>query len=338
MRYSIWAASAAALALSGCTSFSFAPPAIETNRLVTDVSSTDCSVTADADATPINRNIEGALLLTDNFLAGYRCAARQAADGRQSFEIPSFLSLALAAAGGPAFNLSENEQLRAGLYSAVMGRANTYYAPAEKAGMLHAAIDGVVCVKNAAVGFERFNEIVEQENQQRRAFVGAQSEEQRLSELIEAHIERLKEQLASPLLAVADQPRLTAELNELLSIQTDLLRTMNRKVQSGSVSIEAPRAYYELVTGALYSIERVLSERLSDAGSFEPSGITTELEQYIQAQADARERQRQAENRGTNGAVGNYLSLQDKQASLMEIELDDLHAGLQKCVVRAKIG
>lgn len=45
-----------------------------------------------------------------------------------------------------------------------------------------------------------------------------------------------------------------------------------------TVKIPASRRYYEMVTASLFSVERILSQRLSTAGQFDPAGLIAEIE------------------------------------------------------------
>lgn len=142
--------------LSGCTTFSFGPPKVEVDKVITNQSPTKCGSFASAGEALIEKNVLGALELTNNFLRSYRCAAHEAADGRQIFEVPSFLAL-VAGAIGPTFGLGDDGRIAALASASVYGRANNYYAPKEKSAVLDSALDAVVCIKAEAVGISFFD-------------------------------------------------------------------------------------------------------------------------------------------------------------------------------------
>jgi hypothetical protein len=145
---------AAVVPATGCTTASFSPPRVDVRSAVATSSPTNCSQRGSGAA--IVRDISGATELTDRFISAYRCAREEAVDGRQIFEVPSFLAL-IAGAIGPTYGLTNNGRIAALASAAVLGRANSYYAPKEKARFLDAALDAVVCIKTEAVGISFFD-------------------------------------------------------------------------------------------------------------------------------------------------------------------------------------
>jgi hypothetical protein len=330
MRTLRYAAVVAAAALSGCTTLSFAPPAVETRYAGEKVES-NCAVTASAKRTEIHPDVPGALQLTDNFLEGYRCAAREASDGRQSFEIPSFLALVAAGLGGPLYGLTENEQLAGAGYSAVMMRANSYYAPKEKANVLRSAIDGVLCIKNASVGYDYFDENAGGSGDQQE-LLASTSDEEKIIELIDEQLADLKARL-KPGISAAEKSEIEAKEKELNDLKTAMIKSMAQKVTKASVRIDAARAYYELVASALFSVDRVLGQRLSDSGSFDPASLSGELENLTRKEVTAENDAKALRD----SAKTNFLSATNLAEQQVDVELDALQARLQKCVVRAKM-
>lgn len=145
---------AAVAPATGCTTASFSPPRVDVGSAVATLSPTNCSQRGSGAA--IVRDITGATELTDRFISAYRCAREEAVDGRQIFEVPSFLAL-IAGAIGPTYGLTNNGRIAALASAAVLGRANSYYAPKEKARYLDAALDAVLCVKTESVGISFFD-------------------------------------------------------------------------------------------------------------------------------------------------------------------------------------
>jgi hypothetical protein len=333
MRISTGVAIIVGATLSGCTTLSFAPPKVVTEFAMQKVDEEGtCAVTGSAN--PITPDVSGALQLEDNFLAGYRCAARQASDGRQSFEIPSFLALVAAGVGGPLYGLSRNEVLAAGAYSGVMGRANSYYAPKENGNILRGAIDGVLCIKTASVGYDYFKD---SPPEAKGAHLAPEtSSEERVIAVINEQLAALQAQ-SKPGISDGEKAHIEARQKELSDLKTDMIKIMAQKDIKASVTIDTSRAYYELVVSALFSVDRVLEKRLSDSGSFEPAGISAELEKYVKQDVKATE-----DKKGFLGDLQDSnkirsLTLADAEKQLIDLELDQLQARLQTCVVRAKI-
>ena len=331
MRLSALAVLASAT-LSGCTTLSFAPPEVVTKFAGDKVEPGSCAVTGSV--TPITPDVAGALQLEDNFLAGYRCAAREASDGRQSFEIPSFLALVAAGVGGPLYGMSQNEVLAAGAYSAVMGRANSYYAPKEKGNILRGAIDGVLCIKNASVGYDYFDD--SPPDPAGLMALADTSNEQKVIGLIDEQLADLKARL-TPGLSAPARAQIEAKQAELNDLRTAMVKVMAQKAVKASVTIDAPRAYYELVVSALFSVDRVLEKRLSDSGTFDPDGITAELEKYTKQDAAATDDKEDLQKDLRDPSKAGFVSLANAQRDLVDLELDQLQARLQTCVVRAKV-
>lgn len=145
-----------ACSLSGCTTASFSPPGVEVDRVIADQRPSACGTFAEASAKLIEKNVNGALELTNNFLRAYRCSAHEVANGRQIFQVPSFLAT-IAAVVGPTFGLNDDARIAAAASAAVLDRSNSYYAPKDKAQVLDSALDAVLCVKTESVEIEFFD-------------------------------------------------------------------------------------------------------------------------------------------------------------------------------------
>ena len=270
----MFAAGLAGLAISSCTTTSFASPEIEMGYVMDSVQPGTCTVQAAEGASEITPNVAGAHLLIDNFLAGYKCTSREASNGRQSFEVPSFLALVAAGVGGPLYGFSRNEQLAAGAYSAVMGRANSYYAPKEKADLLRTAINGVTCIGNAAVGYDHFDAAARQQDG---VFnIAAQTtQEEKLIKLIDGQLAEVATALKVANLAQQEKTRLTARQKELEDLKFALTQQISRRVQASSIQIDAAFGYFKLVRNALVDVDTA-AERQRYVRPGEPLGRTGE--------------------------------------------------------------
>jgi hypothetical protein len=150
--------------LQGCATYSFAPPRVETSRIAAEGQkfNTNCSISIERDklgdfpnGKPIKHDIDGASNLADNFLLAYRCAARQVANGRQHFEIPTLLTT-LGGVTAAAFGAPAGVAIGTGAATAGLNSAKSYYAPRDKLPILAAAVDAITCVKNQSVATDAY--------------------------------------------------------------------------------------------------------------------------------------------------------------------------------------
>lgn len=147
----------ASLGLAACsTTTSFAPPDIQIRSRLTDTSvARDCAPVPANPREQINRDVNGALSLTDNFIIGYRCAARAAADGRQPWELLSFLSL-VGSGLATALGAGSDVAIIGGAGNAVFTAGRAYYAPREQAEILNDAVDALLCIQTESTGISAF--------------------------------------------------------------------------------------------------------------------------------------------------------------------------------------
>jgi hypothetical protein len=117
--------------------------------------SQDCRVTPAA-ATDIRPNVEGALTLIDNYLSSYRCTMRLAADGRQGFEVPAFLSL-IGSTTAIALGAGTDVAILGGAGNSVFTAGNKYSAPQDQTEILSGAVDALACIQTEAVGISAFD-------------------------------------------------------------------------------------------------------------------------------------------------------------------------------------
>ena len=308
--------------LSACSTFSFAPPTVNLDREIGGQSATNCSLAAGTNS--IGKDFNGALNLINNFLVTYRCASREAADGRQIFQVPSFLAI-ITGAIGPSFGLSDDGALAAAAGAAAYSKSNSYYAPADKADQLNSAIDAITCIKLESVGIAGFDIKGESKPQNPQA-TDANDQLSNMADLLKSF----------PNLSEARRAEM---LKVIAKAQGD---------PSGYVEISAQRQYYELVSGALMSVERILAKRLNKSGSFDPSSLVAEIEKLAKKAED-----NEGDGADDGGAApleaalqsemtksiqsGNFVQFAKAREQLIKLQIPDLQPKLQKCVVLAKL-
>jgi hypothetical protein len=214
--------------------------------------------------------VEGAQQLIHVFISTYRCAAHEAADGRQFFEVPSFLSL-IGATAAIAFGAGEDVAVAGGIANSVFNAGKAYYVPQQKAEILDHALDALLCIQSESVGMAAFDATVPPPSGKSRFDSG-----------------------------------------------------------SGSVSVKVERQYFNMVSSALFSVERVMAQRLNRAGAFDPAGVAAQIKTLDQ-QAAAAETQQNAK------ASARFRNTGIMEAQDAILELKAIQPKLQGCVVRAKI-
>lgn len=148
MKFRLTASLAALIALSGCATTSFAPPSVYENKAA--AADGKCPVT-EPTGDDVDNDVTGALLIVDNYRLAYNCAFRDLANGRQAFEVPSALALA-GGATAAALGAGADVAIATGAAASVLNRGNSYYAPKNKAQIVAAALDAVICIKREASG------------------------------------------------------------------------------------------------------------------------------------------------------------------------------------------
>jgi hypothetical protein len=103
----------------------------------------------------VDRDVTGALTVVQAYIDAYTCSAREAADGRQLFEVPAFVAttgaaLAGALGGGPGWGIAGTTG------SSVFNAGKTYYDPKQKTAIYAHALDALRCINNEAVGIDNF--------------------------------------------------------------------------------------------------------------------------------------------------------------------------------------
>ena len=357
---------------TGCSTVSFAPPYVDTNYRGKIESHADCVFARDEigkEPVAINPDILGALALADNYEAVYRCSLAAASDGRQIFEVPSLLALVTAGLGGN-FGLSEDGRLAAAGGALLYNRANSYYAPAEKAGYLDAALDAVTCVKNRAVGVGFFDT---------RDPVQTNAEVEQLETAIadtEGVIEEKRSALAQMKVAedkigeealVADigaEAALIQERDSLINIRNTLMAlrsalliksaqqenalSITKETTNGVIEIDVRRQYFQIIAGGLSQIDQVLGRRLRAAGTItDPQSLATELQALAERSQNQAREEAEAIAAPTDSALTTKMaevsgvlkfdSPETKNERVIEIQIDQLDTNVQQCVARAKL-
>ncbi|HEX2764427.1 MAG TPA: hypothetical protein VHM92_11395 [Allosphingosinicella sp.] len=144
----------AAVPLSACASLSFAPPGVSVKQVDTGRrASGDCVASVGGDT--IGRGVANAQKLIDNFIDAYRCARSSAANGRQIFEVPSFLAL-VGGATAAALGAGRDVAILTGAANSALTGGKAYYVPQEKADIFDHALDALLCIKTQSVGVDAF--------------------------------------------------------------------------------------------------------------------------------------------------------------------------------------
>lgn len=349
-RLTLFVTSTAALALSACSTTSFAPPEVQPHRVIDKGRMFSCNQLDTSGERLIDRDVLGSIDLIDNFIRAYRCASHEAADGRQIFEVPSMLGL-IAAGVGPAFGLSPDGALAAATGATVYGRANNYYAPKEKAAVIDTALDAVLCAKAATLGFDFFDtHDAPPKDDQVEAQAGVVSDLTADQRALDAGLAKVSEGKALP----ADQRQalsalVTDKIGSAAVNKTTLDQASKRNQQEVEAaketlaslrsSISAPRRHFEMVSTALFAIERVLAQRLSNIGNFDSAGIAAEFARLGGVEEEAKEEKKDIDTGQSLIKNGKALTPGTGafEKAQLEAELALMNARLQICVVRAKV-
>lgn len=158
---------ASLMALPACTTTSFAPPSVNSDQVMTNGSLTrDCRLTATNNGT-IGEDVSGAISLVGNYHSSYQCWRRLAADGRQGFQIPAFISL-IASTTAVAFGAGPNVAIAGSAGNSLFTAGNNYYAPAEQAEILNHGLDAITCIRSEATGTPAYAALPALGNEERR--------------------------------------------------------------------------------------------------------------------------------------------------------------------------
>jgi hypothetical protein len=339
--------------LGGCATASFAPPPVRTAEKVRDMSLIDCRPAEGSNAR-IDPDVIGATDLIQNFVYAYRCASAEAANGRQIFQVPSFLSAATAAVGA-TFGLNNDQVLSAGIAAATLNGGQSYYVPQEKSKVIGAALGAVLCVKSEAAGIPYFRTRADNPPKPQEAKAALEAAYAKYQGFV-AQAQSAREQRAAVGMSVMSEEAKADEVGQLdrqitaaeLMAETSLadvkLAAKNaiEAYGTGSVSFDAERQYFEMVSSALYSIEKILAGRLRDIGTQDLANVFARYKE-LQKEAEAREAAaKKAKGDAQNAAVKalggaradvSAAEMQAKEVKTLSNEA--LQPRLQICVLQA---
>ncbi len=275
--------------LAGCATTSFAPPSANlTNVMETRGSNRSIGQSCKSfeklsgnEPVPIDETVDGARSLINNFILLYRCRAHSAANGRQIFELPSFLT-AVGTITATALGAGSNVSIAGGSAASILNGGKNYYDPKGKADIFDGSLDALICIKMEAVGIDGFS--------------------------IKKVQDETKKQIAT-----------LAPAGNILGIE-----------------VGPETQYFDLVSSSLLSVERILAQRLSAVGVFDPAGVVAEIKQLSDEIEEANSSV--AVGEAQNKAQPFGLSAAEKAtAARTFLEINALRPKLQSCVVRAKL-
>jgi hypothetical protein len=125
------------------------------------------------------------------------------------------------------------------------------------------------------------------------------------------------------------------------------------KVDNPPATIEVPvqEQYFMMVSAAVFSVERVLAQRLSNMGAVDASAVTAEIQKAGEARAAAEEERKKKKEAATQAAAAGNKG-NDKNAfyglnifgeaklpkeEVVKLDLAVLRPKLDECVIRAKL-
>lgn len=206
-----------AVALGGCSTLSFSPPPVNLSKQVAVGDGALCPTFGTADLVNQSDLVQSALNTIENYILAYRCAEYSAANGRQGFQIPSYLAT-LTGLAAPVFGAGENVTIAAGIFGSSANSANSYWSPQEKAGIINSALDALLCMKTEAVGVEFIDTAGEPPaSQNDDGDVVEVSAERRYYQLVTASLFQVERILATRLrtMGTYDPAGLVAEIEKL---------------------------------------------------------------------------------------------------------------------------
>jgi hypothetical protein len=325
-------------ALCGCATTSFAPPVVNLDH---ELHFNGTQTTFNAVCTPrpvndeksfINRDVDGALRLISNYVLTYRCQRDRAAEGRQYFEVPSMLAT-IGGATAAAFGAPAAVAIGTGATSAGFGAFKSYYAPKDKAQVLSDGLGALLCIQNEAVGVDPYT---------LRTISAAQD--------------------ANPPKSATPPTTTTGILEGGSGGGND--------AEGAQVEVSYGRQYFEMIRSALFSVEQVVAQRLSAAGTpFDAKGVIAEISALNEKQKDETQTPEAkdptktgedtktavtTEQRTVTGARGELLlervNLSGSSPAIAKldatspakvgttvIKINQLQTKLDKCIVQAKV-
>lgn len=275
--------------LGGCATASFAPPSTNlANVMETRGSNRSLSQSckpfeklSGGKTVPIDQDVDGARDLINNFILMYRCRAHSAANGRQVFEIPSFLT-AVGTITATAFGAGPDVSVAGGSAVAILNGAKGYYSPKQKADIFDSSLDALICIKMEAVGIDGF------------------------------------------------------EIKKVQAATVDQAIKKANGDKATGVEIGPETQYFDLISASLLSVERILAQRLSSTGIFDPAGVVAEIKQLAEEVEEAESGLAVTDAKNKTDPL--KLSAPEKATAIRTlVDINSLRPKLQSCVVRAKL-
>lgn len=140
-----------AATLSACATTSFAPPGVDVTYRGVDAPPAGCGKAGQRLAIRINEDVPGAFSYINAHATAYDCSASNAANGRQLFEVPAFLSTT-AAATAAALGTGPTVGIIGQTGNALFNAGKGYYDPKTKAAVYRDALDALGCIRSEASG------------------------------------------------------------------------------------------------------------------------------------------------------------------------------------------
>ena len=312
-------------ALGACATASFAPPGVDRFNRMTSPIASSCATVRNVTARTIERDIQGALDLMDNFELAYSCAGSDLDNGRRYFEVPAFL-LGVAGLVGPSLGLGPDGKLLAGTGAGVLGYGNNYFAPKIKAGIVNAAHRAVVCMQTESVGIGAFKN---KPDPTATAKLDAQIEGVRQGIVA---LQAVQRESAANGTGIMGQNIATQEL--LTRVYGDLIALRAEATIMGEISLSADIQYFQMIRGALGTVHSILEERLRSAGATDTKAVFDELKALAQKHKEALD----ALNASTSGKAGLYgEAAHVSPQQMLTLKIEELRPRIETCVLQARL-
>lgn len=313
------------LMLSGCSTYSFAPPEVSlTHRGAGRQASQECLIPAGS-GTALGENVDGALALIDNFIDSYRCTMGLAADGRQAWQLPGFIALA-GSATAVALGGGANWAIAGGAANQLFTAGNSYYDSQEQALVLRDALEALSCIQMEAVGMSAFSRMprasaaVAEErvnaaearvegaeaNRQAAELVVAQRDEEAVAALnfaSQASAQPLTADASGVASAQAARAQAQAQVTEtraaMFSARTRLanagtaladarerLAEARAQAEVSAIEVTPERQYFRMVSSALLGVEVAAAQRLSQRGTYDAEGVRARIADLVEEEEE----------------------------------------------------
>ncbi len=290
-------------ALAGCATTSFSPPGVQVNYVGEPGGSPSCAQASQRQgdrAVTVERDVNGALRVVETYIDAYDCSAREAANGRQGFELPAFIAttgaaIAVAFGGGADFGIAGTAA------NSVFNAGKAYYDPKQKAVLYAHALDALRCIRTEAVGIDNF------------AMFKAASD---------------------------------GETMRRVAGRAAAIEARSAFLDPPSVSVSGHQQYFVMVTDAVGAVSGILTDRLSDVGSFNPKGTADEIKRLIDEIRAAEKAEEDAKKNPppttdaegvARSATEMALAREAWRQTLVDLDLKALQKKLQECIWRAKV-